>query len=84
MTYMTKAGLLEKSAGRTYVATARGRDFLNKFPDHFGIKELLVIPEFAAFQRPAHTTVTADTSLVEIAEPSLAGVGTPHERMMQH
>jgi restriction endonuclease Mrr len=44
MTYMTKAGLLEKAASRTYTAAIRGRDFLNKFPDRFGVKELLVIP----------------------------------------
>jgi restriction system protein len=82
MTYLTKAGLLEKAASRTYAATDRGREFLNKFPDRFGVKELLVIPEFVAFQR-SHTTTEATTSTTATVavEPAVTSAATPHERI---
>jgi len=44
MTYLTKAGLLEKTGNKTYAATDRGREFLSKFPERFGVKRTACHP----------------------------------------
>jgi restriction endonuclease Mrr len=39
MTYLTKAGLIEKTGNRPYTATQRGREFLSRYPDRLGNRE---------------------------------------------
>src|SRR3954453_3843102 len=53
MTYLTKAGLIEKVATKTYSVTTRGQEFLAAHPNGFGIKQLATIPEFKAFHQSA-------------------------------
>lgn len=40
MTFLTKAGLIEKVAPRTYSATARGKTFLEQHPEAIRVKDL--------------------------------------------
>lgn len=79
MTYLTKAGLIQKIQSKTYSITESGRDFLRRYPDHFGIHEMLAIPEFYAFQRSTRSGEgsASETGEVERAIPT----GTPYERI---
>lgn len=44
MTFLTKAGLIEKVAPRTYAITERGREFLRSHPDQITEKDLKAVP----------------------------------------
>lgn len=75
MTYLTKAGLIEKVANKTCAATPRGQEFLQQHTKGFGIKHLATIPEFKAFhQSPAGRTESEDT-------PGAISAATPLERI---
>jgi restriction system protein len=76
MTYLTKAGLIEKVAPKTYAATGEGREFLRRHPNGFGIKQLAAIPEFKAFHQAGSAELLDD----EGAPPSVSA-GTPFEQI---
>ncbi len=44
MTFLTKGGLIEKVATRTYRATQTGRDFLSRYPDIIEVGALRALP----------------------------------------
>lgn len=48
MTFLTKAGLIEKVAPKTYGASAAGRTFLAAHPDSITVKDLKTIPTYEA------------------------------------
>ena len=75
MTYLTKAGLIEKIATKTYRITLRGTQFLEHHPGGFGLKELLVIPEFKAFQRSTGRQESDDAGSTPVP------AGTPSEQI---
>jgi restriction system protein len=76
MTYLTKAGLIEKIAPKTYAATEQGRDFLRQHPGGFGVKQLATIPEFKAFHQPSEED-SGDDDGADTAVPAK----TPFERI---
>jgi restriction system protein len=47
MTFLTKGGLIEKVAPRTYAITDRGRDFLRQHPQDFAARDLQRLPGWA-------------------------------------
>lgn len=47
MTFLTKGGLIEKVAPRTYAITARGREFLKRYPNGFTARDLQQLPGWA-------------------------------------
>ncbi len=50
MTDLTKCGLIEKSAPKTYRATDKGLQFLKKHPETITLRDLTVLPEWKAWQ----------------------------------
>ena len=62
MTFLTKAGLIQKIATKTYAITDLGKDFLQRYPNGFTERELRVIPGWdAAWKSNRSATKSIDT-----------------------
>ena len=75
MTYLTKAGLIQPVAPKLYTATDLGREFLTRFPESFGNRELKGIEAFRTFQTHKRQHGPAPT------DPSDSESATPYERI---
>ncbi len=75
MTCLTKAGLIEKVAPKTYEATDQGREFLKAHPDGFSNSELRQIEEFQQFQKSGRERGESDT------DAAATDATTPYERI---
>ena len=77
-TYLKKAGLLEYPQRAHFNITPRGKEFLAKYPESFGVKDLKKIDAFANFHRSApgqnkeSTSIDAETGDIK---------STPEERI---
>jgi len=79
MTYLTKAGLIEKVVRGTYRLTDRGREFLAKYPQEITVSDLETIPGFeeawnTRARRREATAVSPEESPVDMTS-------TPNERI---
>jgi restriction system protein len=74
MTFLTKGGLIEKVAARTYAITDRGRDFLRQHPNDFSARDLRALPGWDG----AWSTGDAPTESPNTPETESS---TPQERL---
>lgn len=79
MTYLTKAGLIEKVTRGTYRLTDRGREFLTKYPQQISVSDLEAIPGF----EEAWNTRARRREAVAISPDEAPGdkTSTPNERI---
>lgn len=74
MTFLTKGGLIEKVAPRTYAITDRGREFLRQHPKEFTARDLQKLPGWV------DAWSTGDTQADAPGAPE-AQSSTPQERL---
>jgi restriction system protein len=79
MTFLTKAGLIEKAAPRTYRITELGREFLAKYPKEIAPKDLESIPGYLEAWSSARREKKPNSKTQ--APDSLDNLETPEETL---
>jgi restriction system protein len=77
MTFLTKAGLIAKSAPRTYKITDLGQTFLKKYPNEISPKDLEAIPGY----EEAWSSKQKNDAPSRTKEPGLAESYTPEDSL---
>ena len=81
MTFLTKAGLIEKIGKNTYRATAKAADFLKSHPDEIKVSDLRQLKGWAeAWEAGRQKRRVAEAAeAIESREATADGSATPHE-----